>query len=313
MPGCCLLLRQTLHLHLDAAEPWQVAIRDVNDAHRQNLEQHRAAQATRQDREVSVIAFVHAHPDDEALLTAGTMRALFERGHRVVLIMATNGSAGLTSTDMTLDLAERRTSELQHSAKVLGVAQVYWLGYSDSGLHGELIGNTWCDGDAEEQIAKLLSIFRQENPDVVVGYDRAGGYGHPDHVRVHSVVAEAAKRAGISTLLEATIDRQTISAVLDFFSPLIKLFRVTEVMSLADGYSARADIGYVIDVRRWSAPKRASMRAHASQAVGGDVPRTLSLLLKIPAPIFKRLFKREWYRVVWSQANPFDELPKMAL
>ena len=39
---------------------------------------------------------VHAHPDDEALLTAGTMAKAAAAGHRVVLVLATNGDLGLT-------------------------------------------------------------------------------------------------------------------------------------------------------------------------------------------------------------------------
>ena len=223
---------------------------------------------------MSTIAFVHAHPDDEALLTAGTMRALHERGHRVILIMATDGGAGLTSSELADGLAGTRASELNESAHILGVAQTYWLGYADSGLDGKASANsvTWCAGDRAEQIAAVRTIFENEMPGVVVSYDRAGGYGHPDHVRVHEIVTEAAKQADVATLMEATIDRQSIAKVLDFFRPLIKLFRVTEVLSLADGFSARADIGYVIDTRRWTTPKRASMRAHASQAAGGSVP-----------------------------------------
>ena len=45
------------------------------------------------------LLFVHAHPDDEALLTAGTMARAHAEGHRVVLLVATDGAAGLTSTD----------------------------------------------------------------------------------------------------------------------------------------------------------------------------------------------------------------------
>ncbi|WP_460371028.1 PIG-L deacetylase family protein, partial [Actinocorallia lasiicapitis] len=39
--------------------------------------------------------FFHAHPDDEALLTAGLMSRLARQGHRVVLVVATAGEAGL--------------------------------------------------------------------------------------------------------------------------------------------------------------------------------------------------------------------------
>jgi len=36
----------------------------------------------------------HAHPDDEALLTAGVMARAAAEGHRVVLVVATRGDVG---------------------------------------------------------------------------------------------------------------------------------------------------------------------------------------------------------------------------
>ncbi|RKT57730.1 GlcNAc-PI de-N-acetylase [Saccharothrix australiensis] len=41
--------------------------------------------------------FFHAHPDDEALLTGGTMARLAAEGHRVVLVVATAGERGLSA------------------------------------------------------------------------------------------------------------------------------------------------------------------------------------------------------------------------
>ena len=48
----------------------------------------------------TLVAF-HAHPDDEALLTSGTMARAAAEGHRVVLVVATDGELGLASTDFT--------------------------------------------------------------------------------------------------------------------------------------------------------------------------------------------------------------------
>jgi hypothetical protein len=40
------------------------------------------------------------------------------------------------------------------------------------------------------------------------------------------------------------------------------------------------------------------MRAHASQTGGGRGPRTLTLLLRLPRPIARRVLGREWFREV---------------
>ncbi|MBC7559946.1 MAG: PIG-L family deacetylase, partial [Dermatophilaceae bacterium] len=80
----------------------------------------------------TVVSF-HAHPDDEALLTAGTLARAVAEGHRVVLVTATDGSAGLTSTAMASqgNLGAIRLRELQVAADALGVHRVVSLGYPD--------------------------------------------------------------------------------------------------------------------------------------------------------------------------------------
>ena len=88
----------------------------------------------------TLIAF-HAHPDDEALLTSGTMARAAAEGHRVVLVVATDGDLGLASSTYAADghLGRRRLDELRASADRLGVARVEHLGYADSGLGPELL------------------------------------------------------------------------------------------------------------------------------------------------------------------------------
>jgi len=83
----------------------------------------------------TLLAF-HAHPDDEAMLTAGTMARAAAEGHRVIVVVATDGNEGLASSSFAADgrLGERRLDELRESARALGVARVEHLGYADSGL-----------------------------------------------------------------------------------------------------------------------------------------------------------------------------------
>ena len=83
------------------------------------------------------LLFLHAHPDDEALLTAGTMAKAEAAGHRVHLLVATDGAAGLTSANFQANLASHRSTELAESAQILGVSSVTELGYPDSGLNAE--------------------------------------------------------------------------------------------------------------------------------------------------------------------------------
>src|SRR3954447_6470039 len=83
---------------------------------------------------VNTAVFFHAHPDDEALLTAGTMAMLADEGHRVVLVVATAGERGLAELPHGEELGRARMDELRSSAAALGCARVVQLGYGDSGL-----------------------------------------------------------------------------------------------------------------------------------------------------------------------------------
>ena len=89
-------------------------------------------------RGMSTLLAFHAHPDDEALLTGGTLARAAAEGHRVVLVTATDGARGLAGAadGRGATLARTRHAELLASAAALGCARVVWLGYADSGLSG---------------------------------------------------------------------------------------------------------------------------------------------------------------------------------
>src|SRR5262249_19023205 len=152
----------------------------------------------------TLVAF-HAHPDDEALLTAGTMARAATEGHRVVLAVATDGGSGLVGSGILEDgesLAERRLGELRRAATVLGCSRIEMLGYRDSGLDGTEGGpDAFAGADVDEAASRLAKLLVEEEADVLTVYDPAGGYGHPDHVQVHHVGARAAELAGTPVVL----------------------------------------------------------------------------------------------------------------
>ena len=67
---------------------------------------------------MATIAFVHAHPDDEAISTGGSMARASADGHRVVLVVCTNGELGETPDDLAEGetLVDRRRAETERSA-----------------------------------------------------------------------------------------------------------------------------------------------------------------------------------------------------
>ena len=253
----------------------------------------------------TLVAF-HAHPDDEALLTSGTMAKAAAEGHRVVLVVATDGALGLASDDFRADgdLSTVRLAEAQRSADALGVARVEWLGYADSGHDGPVPQDPpghvgLYRAPVEEAAERLAAVLTAEGADVLLTYDAQGGYGHRDHVRVHEVGARAAEIAGTPRVLEATVPRDTIARAVRLAARVYPFPKEFDPTSFERAFTARADITHRVNVRGHIAAKRASMRAHASQASNdgsqsGD--RTLAAFLRIPRPVYDLVFGREWFR-----------------
>jgi LmbE family N-acetylglucosaminyl deacetylase len=250
----------------------------------------------------TVLAF-HAHPDDEALLTSGTLARAAAEGHRVVVVVATDGDEGLAAGKYAADgrLGERRLAELRESARALGVSRVEHLGYADSGMGPESPpdppGRTrFIRADPEEAAARLAEILREEQVDVLLTYDANGGYGHRDHVKVHEVGARAAALARTPRVLQATVPRDTICRAIGLAGRVYRFPPEFDPTSFQRAFSPRSAITHRVSVRRYAAAKRDSMRAHASQAsADGGADRTLAAFLRIPRPLFDLVFGREWF------------------
>ena len=242
----------------------------------------------------------HAHPDDEALLTGGTMARAAAAGHRVVVVFATDGGAGLASAAYGPrgGMGPVRRDEARAAAGVLGAVRVEFLGYADSGMAGEPSGlaGPFSAADPAEAADRLAAVLRAERADVLTSYDPAGGYGHPDHVQVHRVGARAAALAGTPVLLEATVDRTALRRVLRLVSRLPGLPAGFDPRLVDRAYTPRAELTHRVDVRAFTGPKRAAMAAHASQATADQGTRTLQVLLRLPVPVFDLVAGHEWFR-----------------
>lgn len=255
----------------------------------------------------TLVAF-HAHPDDEALFTGGTLARCSAEGHRVVVVVATSGERGLTAPDRpTDDLGVQRAGELELAAAVLGVARVVHLGYADSGFRDPAVppAGSFCAAPAEQAAERLRAILDEERADVLTVYDEAGGYGHRDHVRVREVgLLAAASAASPPRVLEATVDRQALQRGIR----LLNRFGVRpggmRAADLARAYRSRADITHEIDVRRFVWVKQAALAAHVSQLDGGQDVRTVSLLARLRWPLANLVLGREWFVEVGLAVPP---------
>ena len=172
--------------------------------------------------------FLHAHPDDESISTGGTIAALRASGTEVVILTGTRGERGevvpgeLKPLEGTAALAPHRQTELAAALGALGGPAHVFLGtrparapglpersYSDSGMRWGSGGLAEAADDADPD-ALSLAPLAEVTDDVLAGirslasgataivsYDAIGGYGHPDHVRMHEAGVAAARALGI--------------------------------------------------------------------------------------------------------------------
>jgi LmbE family N-acetylglucosaminyl deacetylase len=144
---------------------------------------------------------VFAHPDDESFATGGTLARYAQAGVRVVLACATRGEAGIVHEEGVpppKDMGKVREEELRCACRVLGVEELRFLDYRDSGIAGAPDNDhprALIRADPEEVVSRIVALFREFRPEVVVTFGPDGGYGHPDHIAIHNHTRVAWERA----------------------------------------------------------------------------------------------------------------------
>jgi LmbE family N-acetylglucosaminyl deacetylase len=257
------------------------------------------------------VVFFHAHPDDEAIFTGGTMALLAAAGWRVVLVIATAGEQGMASplVGPEVPLAVRRMGETATAAECLGAQRVEFLGYHDSGVAGGSGGSpvgAFADAPVEEASARLAGILAEERAGALVTYDARGIYGHVDHIQVHRVGLAAAAGAGVPTIYESTVDREYLHFV---ETHLVVEATIAAQPERVGGLGLAAaplglstvEVDCTIDVRPVLPVKRRAMAAHASQ-----IPETSSAM-RLPDADFAAVYGYEWY-ARRGPLGPIDEL-----
>ena len=128
---------------------------------------------------------------------------------RTANICCTDGKlATIVAEDMPEEttrprLAEIRQQELRAACAILGVDEVHFLGYGDSGMWGadtNQLPDAFWKADVDEAVGRLVAHIRRFRPHVVVTYDGVGGYGHPDHIQTHRVTLLAVEAAHMKSL-----------------------------------------------------------------------------------------------------------------
>lgn len=239
------------------------------------------------------VLLVFAHPDDEAFGCAGSLAALDEANFSVVLVTATRGEAGEISSERLatpVTIGAVRELELRAAMALVGVDEVRFLGYRDSGMEG-----TPKNQDArslhcapfDEVVAQITAQIRDIRPDTVITFGADGIYGHPDHIAVHHATVAAVQAAAdesqpaglgapwkVSALYFSAVPRERIQAMAQRSDGP---FRHMSEEQLANLGTPASEITTRIDVSPFRSLKERVIRAHQTQVGEGgpmaDMPR----------------------------------------
>jgi len=204
------------------------------------------------------IVFLHAHPDDECILTGATMAKAADAGFRTIAVYGTRGDAGETNADLDGEsLGDRRVREAEAACSDLGVARVVWLPYADSGMAGtETTENAdaFSNADPKAVAAQIAGELTGEQLSVIVGYDSNGTYGHPDHAQVHHVAHAFGTLDACPWVLDATYNREYLASLPDADGSLDPDFAAAE-----------ADLTHFVEGEQWLRRKVEALMHHQSQ------------------------------------------------
>jgi LmbE family N-acetylglucosaminyl deacetylase len=254
--------------------------------------------------ESPVLLCVHAHPDDEALFTAGITAHYAELGVRNVLVTCTLGQLGIDDQGRngadpqhdSMITRATRAGELQRAAALVGYARHITLGFLDSGMRGWAANDdpdAFVNVDVEATARVIADLIDQEGATVVVTYDENGFYGHPDHVMANVVTRRAVQLSmSAQRLFYPVIPR----GVLGSFVAQAREQGVFLPAWVEDAVADTPDeaVSSVMDVSRFAALKQTAIATHASQIDNAD-------LVTMAPTLFALLFGTEYYQLGWRR------------
>jgi LmbE family N-acetylglucosaminyl deacetylase len=247
---------------------------------------------------------VHAHPDDEAIFTAGVTSHYSDLGYQVVLVTCTNGQLGLDErarpgSDPLHDVEwtrATRAGELQRAAIIAGFTRAISLGFDDSGMAGwpqNARTSPFVNADVDAVATTLAAIFDEVHASVVVTYDENGFYGHPDHIMANVVTRRALEVAtSPQRLYYPVVPAGVLQEFIDG-AKAMDVFLPAWVLS-ADLKVPDELVATTMDVRAFAKRKQLAIATHASQVDNAD-------LVTMSDELFTMLFGVEYYQRAWSR------------
>jgi LmbE family N-acetylglucosaminyl deacetylase len=262
---------------------------------------------------------VHAHPDDEAS-GGGILATYADQGVRVVVVTCTNGEFGDAPGGIkpghdghdTKTVARLRLAELEESTRILQVSALETLGYHDSGMPDweyKSRPDAFCNVPLDTVAGRVGELIAKYRPQVLVTYDDAGAYQHPDHVHASRAAQAAATATGVpAKVYLSTMKGSNWRKIWD------ALREAGEEVPNWDGddspearerwqrgLASEARITTTIDIRPALDRKRAALFAHGSQI--ND-----SWFSKLPAVVAEQAFGYEYFiRIADTTGAPVPE------
>ena len=205
---------------------------------------------------------------------------------------ATDGNAGTVDAELLAGYAstsQLRAAELCCAAQELGLKGIDWLGYRDSGMAGSPDNanpDSLVQAPIEKLVGEIVASIRRHRPQVIICDNEFGGYGHPDHIKLHQATVLAfAAAADPARFPEAgpphRAERLYFTTIsLGFLKHVVRLFPLIGRDPRKFGRNGDIDLLQIlewetpiharIDVRRYFDVKQAASACHASQGGGAD-------------------------------------------
>lgn len=152
---------------------------------------------------VEKVLILFPHADDETLTSGGFISQLTKSGKEVDWILLTKGERGNEGAHLDENLKSIRVQEAQKVSAIYGISNLDQEDYPDDAVAEQ---KDQLKTDLQQKIAEI-------KPDLVITYDLAGLYGHPDHIAVSEVVTELLKTRPQIKLWYASYPKRILDSV----------------------------------------------------------------------------------------------------
>ena len=256
---------------------------------------------------------IFAHPDDEVFGNGGTLTHYAKQGHSVYLICATRGESGKItdpSIDPKVDKGKLREQELHNSCKAMGINPPILLDFQDSGRHERTQhdnSRALMNVDELEIEKVLLEHIAQVKPDVMLGFDPHGIYGHIDHIKMHRATLAAFWSA--DSVINPAPKRLFFSAISTKRMEIMQALRPTSPLTHLDPgiYGvAESSFAAIMDISAYKEEKEAAIKAHRSQV--GPESSFADASKELQDEAWQEMFQRETFTLGGLRGN-FPEMP----